>query len=79
MQNFYEFTNLNSSKLQWPQEIYKRSIDCKHFKIEPEKWFFRDFFGSHLIFEIHGCCSSEPVDPTKNVIETEIVEFQKVK
>ena len=28
-------------------------------------FFFRDFFGSHLIFEIHGCCSSEPVDPTK--------------
>ena len=27
--------------------------------------FFAIFFGSHLIFEIHGCCSSEPVDPTK--------------
>ena len=27
--------------------------------------FFRDFFGSHLIFEIHGCCSLEAVDPTK--------------
>ena len=36
-----------------------------HYKIEPEKLFFRDFFGSQLIFEIHGCCSSELVDPTK--------------
>ena len=44
MQNFSEFTNLNSSKLQWPQEILKRSIDCKHFKIEPEKWFFFAIF-----------------------------------
>ena len=26
---------------------------------------FAIFFGSHLIFEIHGCCSSDLVDPTK--------------
>ena len=30
-----------------------------------QKFFFRDFFGSVVIFEIHGCCSSELVDPTK--------------
>ena len=37
------------------------------------------FFGSQLIFEIHGCCSSELVDPTQNFIKNEIVESQKLK
>ena len=34
-------------------------------KLSLKNDFFRDFFGSHLIFEIHGCCNSELVDPTK--------------
>ena len=34
-------------------------------KLNLKNDFFRDFFGSHLIFEIHECCSSELVDPTK--------------
>ena len=46
---------------------------------------FFDFFfwgggGSVVTFEIHGCCSSELVDPTyKNFIQAKIVVFQKVK
>ena len=34
-------------------------------KLSPKIYFFAIFFGSVVIFEIHGCCSSELVDPTK--------------
>ena len=34
-------------------------------KLSLKKYFLAIFFGSQLIFEIHGCCSSELVDPTK--------------
>ena len=62
---FYEFTNLNSSKLQWPQEISKRSIDYKTSKLSLKNDFFRIFLVRTWFLRSMGAVAQNWLIPQK--------------